>query len=363
MSKRIYSLLLIVKHLITQKARNPSYEEAFANKIKSMQKQQIFCFLKMKKLSITDFLILLFIADCFFGLLKSFNFCLISIGMKFSSQQKFIFCALLIFIFNSYTVNAQSTASATPRANISTEKQTKVDKIESGETPFPIPRIRFEVDPSKERGQLTTSLQIVILLTILSLAPSILIMLTSFTRILIVLNFVRRALTTQTEPSNQIMIGLALFITFYTMTPVTDKIYKDAYLPYSKREINEYEAFSRTLKPIREFMFSHARKADLGLFASLEGGAKPKTREEYSTIALIPAFLTSEIRTGFQMGVIIFLPFLLIDLVIASILMSMGMMMLPPAMISLPFKILLFVMVDGWNLIIRSLVQSFGGGA
>ncbi|MBF0407070.1 MAG: flagellar type III secretion system pore protein FliP [Candidatus Riflebacteria bacterium] len=264
-------------------------------------------------------------------------------------------------MFSVQTASAQKASGTSPKANIAVSQPTKIERIESAETPFPIPRIRFEIDPSKDRGQLGTSFQILLLLTILSLAPSILIMLTSFTRIVIVLNFVRRALTTQQEPSNQILIGLALFLTFYTMSPVMTKIHDEAYQPYMKKEINEFQALENAMKPLRHFMFTHTRKADLALFASIESGSKPKSRDEFSSSALIPAFITSEIRTAFQMGVIIFLPFLLIDLVIASILMSMGMMMLPPVMISLPFKILLFVMVDGWNLVIRALVQSFGG--
>ncbi len=271
-----------------------------------------------------------------------------------------VFCLLFLFPSKGFT---QSNDLAKPKARITTQEETKVQRIEPTETPFPIPRIRVEIDPQKERGQIGTSLQILLLLTILSLSPSILIMLTSFTRILIVLNFVRRALTTQQEPSNQILIGLALFLTFFTMSPVLDEINKKAVKPFVEKEIDYVEAYNRAIKPVREFMFRHTRKNDLALFAGMEGGGKPKTKDEFSTIALIPAFMTSEIRTAFQMGVIIFLPFLVIDLVVASVLMSMGMIMLPPVMISLPFKILLFVMVDGWNLVIKSLVVSFGGAA
>ncbi|MGM0599079.1 MAG: flagellar type III secretion system pore protein FliP [Candidatus Rifleibacteriota bacterium] len=235
--------------------------------------------------------------------------------------------------------------------------------MQTENTPFPIPSISIQVDPSKERSQLGTGLQILILLTILSLAPSILIMLTSFTRILIVLSFVRRALGTQQEPSNQIIIGLALFITFFTMSPVVDQIYQNSLKPYIDRDINYVQAYNNAINPVRDFMFQHARKNDLALFAGMEGGVKPETKDDFSTVALIPAFITSELRTAFQMGVIIYLPFLVIDMVVASLLMSMGMIMLPPVMISLPFKILLFVLVDGWNLVVKSLVVSFGGNA
>ena len=249
------------------------------------------------------------------------------------------------------------------RARLNIEDSTRIDRTQRQDTPFPIPAISIQVDPSRERSQLGTGLQILILLTILSLAPSILIMLTSFTRILIVLSFVRRALGTQQEPSNQIIIGLALFITFFTMSPVIDQIYQNSFKPYVDRDISYVEAYNQAITPVRNFMFKHTRKTDLALFAGMESGAKPQTREDLSTLSLIPAFITSELRTAFQMGVVIYLPFLVIDMIVASILMSMGMMMLPPVMISLPFKILLFVMVDGWNLVIRSIVLSFGGNA
>lgn len=273
-----------------------------------------------------------------------------------------VFILGILFLWSA-ALHAQTGSLANPRAKISIEDSSRVQKIEPVETPFPIPRIRVDIDPARERGQIGTGLQVLLLLTILSLAPSILIMLTSFTRIVIVLNFVRRALTTQQEPSNQILIGLALFITFFTMSPVIDQVYKQAVLPFANKEIDHIEAYNRGIKPVRNFMFQHARKSDLTLFAGMEGSVKPKTKDDFSTMALIPAFITSEIRTAFQMGVIIFLPFLVIDLVVASVLMSMGMIMLPPVMISMPFKILLFVMVDGWNLVIKSLVVSFGGNA
>jgi flagellar biosynthetic protein FliP len=275
-----------------------------------------------------------------------------------------MFAAVLaIFVLTITTVHAQAQDLSSPRARVNLEDSTDIDRIQRQATPFPIPAITIQVDPSRERSQLGTGLQVLILLTILSLAPSILIMLTSFTRILIVLSFVRRALGTQQEPSNQIIIGLALFITFFTMSPVIDQVYQKSFVPYINRDINYVEAYNQAIYPIREFMFRHTRKTDLALFAGMEGGAKPQTKEDFSTLALIPAFLTSELRTAFQMGVVIYLPFLVIDMIVASLLMSMGMMMLPPVMISLPFKILLFVMVDGWNLVIRSIVLSFGGNA
>ncbi|EKD82135.1 MAG: hypothetical protein ACD_39C01467G0002 [uncultured bacterium] len=275
-----------------------------------------------------------------------------------------LFAALLmIFAMTTAAVNAQAQDPSNPRGRVNMEDSTDIDRIQRQATPFPIPAITIQVDPSRERSQLGTGLQVLILLTILSLAPSILIMLTSFTRIIIVLSFVRRALGTQQEPSNQIIIGLALFITFFTMSPVIDQVYQKSFVPYINRDINYVEAYNQAIDPIREFMFRHTRKTDLALFAGMEGGAKPQTKNDFSTLALVPAFITSELRTAFQMGVVIYLPFLVIDMVVASLLMSMGMMMLPPVMISLPFKILLFVMVDGWNLVIRSIVLSFGGNA
>ncbi len=276
---------------------------------------------------------------------------------------KFCLLAGLVVLLTAGSAIAQQQDPADPRGRVNIEDSTDIDRIQRQATPFPIPAITIQVDPSRERSQLGTGLQVLILLTILSLAPSILIMLTSFTRILIILSFVRRALGTQQEPSNQIIIGLALFITFFTMSPVIDQIYQNSFKPYIDRDINYVEAYNRAITPIREFMFKHTRKTDLALFAGMEGGAKPQTKEDFSTIALIPAFITSELRTAFQMGVVIYLPFLVLDLVIASLLMSMGMMMLPPVMISLPFKILLFVLVDGWNLVIKSIVISLGGSA
>lgn len=282
-------------------------------------------------------------------------------------QKSFIsgnFIALFfVLVMCTNFLHAQGFNLSNPKAKVDVKGSTKISKIQRESTPFPIPSIKIEIDPSKERSQLGTGLQILFLLTILSLAPSILIMLTSFTRILIILSFVRRALGTQQEPSNQILIGLALFLTFFTMSPVINDVYQNSIKPYMARDINYIVAYNKGIKPIRNFMFRHTRKTDLALFAGMEGGQKPMTKDEFSTLALIPAFITSELRTAFQMGVIIYLPFLVIDMVVASLLMSMGMIMLPPVMISLPFKIILFIMVDGWHLVIKSIVVSFGGNA
>jgi len=285
-------------------------------------------------------------------------------SLRKSTKLKIIVSLTVLSIISCISnVYAQQQDPANPRGRVNLEDSTGIDRIQRQATPFPIPAITIQVDPARERGQIGTALQVLVLLTILSLAPSILIMLTSFTRILIILSFVRRALGTQQEPSNQILIGLALFITFFTMSPVIDQVYQNAAKPFIERDIDYVEGYNRAIEPIREFMFKHTRKTDLALFAGMEGAEKPKTKDDFSTIALVPAFITSELRTAFQMGVVIYLPFLVVDLVIASLLMSMGMMMLPPVMISLPFKILLFVLVDGWNLVIKSIVISLGGNA
>jgi len=198
-----------------------------------------------------------------------------------------------------------------------------------------------------------------ILLTVLSLAPSILILLTSFTRIVIVLSFVRTGLATQQMPPNQVIIGLALFLTFFIMAPTFHEVYEDALRPLFDEEITLEEAYDRAVVPFKEFMSEHTRQKDLALFLDYRGGERPETVEDIPLSALVPAFAISELKTAFQMGFMIFLPFLVIDMIVSSVLMSMGMMMLPPVMISLPFKVLLFVMVDGWYLVVKSLLESF----
>ncbi len=275
---------------------------------------------------------------------------------------RFLAITLMLLCF-AEVLQAQQTSTLPGRSPISTKDNASVARIgREPEVPFPIPSISLQIDPANTRTQLGTGLQILILLTVLSLAPSIIMMLTSFTRTLIVLGFVRKALGTQQEPSNQIIIGLALFLTFFTMAPVISQVYDKAIQPYLDNKIDHVQAYNEGIKPIRAFMFKHVRRNDLELFISIEGNkSRPKTKDDVSTLSLIPAFITSELRTAFQMGVVIYLPFLVIDMVVSSILMSMGMMMLPPSMISSPFKILLFVLVDGWNLVIKSIVISFGG--
>ena len=206
---------------------------------------------------------------------------------------------------------------------------------------------------------MSSALQILLLVTVLSLAPAILVMVTSFTRIIIVLSLLRTAIGIPQLPPNQVMIGLALFLTAFVMAPAIKTINDEAVQPYLRGNISQQEAYNQGEAPLRQFMLKQTREQDLGLFLKLSNVPKPETREQVPMYVLIPAFTISELKTSFQMGFIIFIPFLIIDLVVSSALLSMGMMMLPPSMVSLPFKILLFVLVDGWYLIVGSLVGSF----
>jgi flagellar biosynthesis protein FliP len=205
----------------------------------------------------------------------------------------------------------------------------------------------------------TNAVQMLLMIGALSLIPAALFTLTGFTRIIIVLGFIRTGLGTPTAPPNQVLVGIALFLTIFVMAPTFSQVKKDAFDPLQKGQITQEVALKRAEKPMREFMFDQTRTKDIALFAGLAKLDQPKTRADIPTHVLIPAFVISELKTAFQIGFLIFLPFLIIDLVVASTLMSMGMMMLPPIFISLPFKILLFVLVDGWNLVTRSLVESF----
>ncbi|MDH3241505.1 MAG: flagellar type III secretion system pore protein FliP [Alphaproteobacteria bacterium] len=203
-------------------------------------------------------------------------------------------------------------------------------------------------------------LQLIALLTVLSVAPAILIMVTSFTRIVVVLSFLRSALGTQQTPPNMVLVSLALFLTGFIMAPVLEKAYKDGIAPLIAEEIQAPEAFEKSVAPVRGFMLSQVREQDLGLFLRLAKIEPPASAEQTPLKVLVPAFMISELRRAFEIGFLIFLPFLIIDMVVASVLMSMGMLMLPPVMISLPFKLIFFVLVDGWYLVAGSLVQSFG---
>jgi flagellar biosynthetic protein FliP len=210
-------------------------------------------------------------------------------------------------------------------------------------------------DPEK----ISVLLEILLALTVLSLAPAILVLMTSFTRIIVVFSFLRHALGTQQMPPNQVLIGLALFLTCFLMTPVWQKINTEALQPYLTSEVSQQEAFSKAIQPLRQFMLKQTREKELALFVKTAKLERPQNSAEVPTLVLLPAFVISELKTAFQIGFLIYIPFLIIDMVVASVLLSMGMMMLPPIMISLPFKLLLFVLVDGWWLLVGSLVQSF----
>ena len=212
---------------------------------------------------------------------------------------------------------------------------------------------------SSSADDVSTSVKLLLLFTVLSLAPSILILMTSFTRIMIVLSFVRTSLATQQMPPNQVLIGLSLFLTFFIMAPTFQEVNAEALTPLFNEEINLEEAYTKASIPFKEFMSKQTRQKDLELFLEYSGADRPESVKDIPLTSLVPAFALSEIKTAFQIGFMIFIPFLVIDMVVASVLMSMGMMMLPPVMISLPFKILLFVLVDGWYLVIKSLLQSF----
>lgn len=222
-----------------------------------------------------------------------------------------------------------------------------------------LPGIRIGLDQNQTPDDMAVTVQIILLITILSLAPAILVLMTSFTRIVIVLSLVRHALSTQQIPPNQVIIGLSLFLTFFIMSPVITDINTQAVQPYLNNQITQREAFDRAAVPVRAFMLKYTREADLALFVRAASLPQPANVNEVPTRVIIPAFVISELKTAFQMGVMLFIPFLIIDMVVASVLMSMGMMMLPPIMVSLPFKLLLFVLVDGWHLVVRSLIESF----
>lgn len=224
---------------------------------------------------------------------------------------------------------------------------------------FPIPKINVDVGTSQNGKDVAVTLQILLLMTILALAPSIIIMTTSYLRIIIVFHFLKSALGTQQMPPGQLLAGVALFITFFVMAPTWNKVNQDALKPLLDEKISVEESYNKAIEPIRDFMFKHVRDEDLELFVSMANMTRPNNRDELPTYIVVPAFVLSELRTGFIIGFFLFIPFIMVDLIISSILMSMGMMMLPPMLISLPFKILLFILVDGWNLIVGSVVRSF----
>lgn len=259
---------------------------------------------------------------------------------KFWPWQRLVLVALLLSVgLGAILLTPQNTGAAEP------------DKVPAF--------ISIGVDQTQQPGKMAVVLQIFLLMTILSLAPAILIMLTSFTRVVIVLSLLRRALGTMQMPPNQVIIGLALFLTFFIMTPVWHQINNDALQPYLDQKIDQQQALKNAAEPLRKFMFKQTREKDLALFVGIAKVQRPGNVNDVPTSVLIPSFIISEVKTAFQIGLLLYVPFLIIDMVVASVLLSMGMMMLPPIMISLPFKLMLFVLADGWNLMVGSLVRSF----
>lgn len=270
-----------------------------------------------------------------------------------------LLCVMVTLAGSVICVNAWKVYAAPTDTNSGQEANDGNDptaKEEQDTTPF---SLGIDLNTSADTGTLSGTLQIVILLTILSIAPSILIMVTSFTRIIVVLHFVRQALGTATSPPNQVLVGLALFLTFFIMSPVFTQVYDDAIKPMEAGTITSKEAYEAGIEPIREFMLKNTNKKDLKLFIEMSDVEVTDSYDDIPTTTLIPAFITSELRAAFIIGFLIYIPFIVIDMVVASTLMSMGMMMLPPTTISAPFKILLFVLVDGWDLVIGNLVQTF----
>ncbi|UQZ91250.1 flagellar biosynthetic protein FliP [Deltaproteobacteria bacterium Smac51] len=225
---------------------------------------------------------------------------------------------------------------------------------------IPIPTISLSMDQADDPEQIATVLNILFIMTVLTLAPSLLILMTSFVRIVTVFAFLKQGMGTQQSPPNQVIISLALFLTFYLMMPVWKQMDERAFKPFMNNEITQRVALERALEPVREFMFLQTRDKDLALFMQIQGETRPMNKSEVPTMSLIPAFVISELKTAFTIGFMLYIPFVVIDMVVASVLLAMGMMMLPPSMVSMPFKLMLFVLVDGWNLVVGSLVRSFG---
>jgi flagellar biosynthesis protein FliP len=223
-----------------------------------------------------------------------------------------------------------------------------------------LPSVNLGLKSTNNPQEIVSAIKIILMLTVLTLAPAILILMTAFTRIIIVLSFVRQALGTQNMPPNQMLVGLALFLTMFIMSPFFTKINTEAVQPFLNNQISQEMAIEKSMAPLRVFMFNQTRAQDLELFIRLSKSPVPKVRADVPSSVLVPAFILSELKTAFQIGFIVYLPFLVIDMVAASVLMAMGMMMLPPVVISLPFKIMIFVLVDGWTLLVGSLVKSFG---
>lgn len=269
-------------------------------------------------------------------------------------------------------VSPLAAQNSVPGGTLPTLPVPEVPVAGSTQLPLPPPSDASFLSPAAEEGapslvinvgtqpvKLSTTLQILLLLTLLSLAPALLVMVTSFTRIVVVLSFLRQALGTQQTPPNQVLVGLALFLTLFVMSPVIDRVNNDAVQPLLSEKISQSEAISRAQAPIREFMLKQVREKDVALFVDIARIEAPKSPSDLPMSVVIPAFMISELRIAFQIGFLIYLPFLIIDIAVASILLSMGMLMLPPVLVSLPFKLILFVLADGWYLIVGSLVKSF----
>ena len=225
-----------------------------------------------------------------------------------------------------------------------------------------VPSVNITVKGTQGKGGLASTIKIALLLTVLTLTPAILMMMSSFTRLIIAFHFLRQAMGLQGVPPNQVIIGISLFLTLFIMSPVAIQINKTAVEPYNRGKITEMEALKLSSKPLKDFMLKQTREKDLALFYQISGKNRPKTKEDVSMIVLIPSFILSELKTAFQIGFLLYIPFLIIDVIVASILVSLGMIFLPPIMVSLPFKIILFILADGWFLLTNSLLRSFNLG-
>ncbi len=270
-----------------------------------------------------------------------------------------VLCVMFTLFGSIISIQAIKTYAAPTYTNSGQEDNDRNDETageEVDEQPF---SLGIDLDTGNDRGALSATLQMVLFLTVLSFAPSILVMLTSFTRIVIVLHFVRQALGTNTAPPNQVLVGIAFFLTIYIMSPTFSQVYNDAIVPMQEGTVTSSEAFDAGIKPIRQFMLNNVNRKDLKMFVNMTDVEVTDSYDDIPTTTLIPAFILSELRAAFIIGFIIYIPFIVIDMVVASTLMSMGMMMLPPTTISAPFKILLFVLADGWDLVIGNLVQTF----
>lgn len=283
---------------------------------------------------------------------------------------RFLMCFLLVCVTfaapqNTQNLNTQNLDAngnlilEQPRGNANNAiNPSQVSDLPATLSPT-LPAVNLSINAPNEPGDLVNTLNIVIIITLLVLAPSLVLVMTSFTRIIIVLGFLRTAMGTQQSPPTQILVSLALILTFFIMEPVAKKGYEDGIKPYIAKEIAYDEAFIRTIAPFKEFMLKNTREKDLALFFRIRNLENPQTIDDVPLTVIMPAFMTSELKTAFQIGFLLYLPFLVIDMVVSSLLMALGMMMLPPIMISLPFKILIFILVDGFNLLIGNLVGSF----